>query len=78
MTQVEIDLEELYGKLPKAVITVALTSIELEYIEEIMKKEKRNRSAAVRLLIRRGYAYTKLLESNKLREIVRAVDRDEL
>ena len=56
-----LDLGALYGAL-HAVVSVSLTSRELEIVNEVMKREGKSRSEAIRLLIRRGWAYTKLLE----------------
>ena len=56
-----VDVSALYGAL-HAVVSVSLTSRELEIVNEVMKREGLKRSEAIRVLIRRGWAYTKLLE----------------
>jgi len=59
-----LDLGALYGAL-HAVVSVSLSSRELEIINKVMENEGKSRSEAIRLLIRRGWAYTRLLEDEE-------------
>ena len=57
------------SKKGSVIITVALSLEELAMIYKIMEKEHiRSRSEAVRLLIRRGYAYTLTLDAQQEKE----------
>ena len=54
----------LYGAL-HAVVSISLTTRELEIINKVMETEGKSRSEAIRTLIRRGWAYTRLLEDEE-------------
>lgn len=62
-----VDIGALWGGL-HAVVSVSLTSRELEIIDKIMKSENKTRSEAIRTLIRRGWAYTRLIEEQEATE----------
>jgi len=47
------------------VVSVSLTSRDLEIVQRVMEQETLDRSSAIRLLIRRGWAYTRLLEDEE-------------
>ena len=48
-----------------AVVSISLTGRELEIVNRVMENEGLSRSEAIRLLIRRGWAYTRLLEDEE-------------
>ena len=48
-----------------AVISVSLTGRELEIVNRVAEQNSLSRSQAIRLLIRRGWAYTRLLEDEE-------------
>ena len=48
-----------------AVISVSLTGRELEIVNRVAEQNGLSRSQAIRLLIRRGWAYTRLLEDEE-------------
>jgi len=58
------DASALYGAL-HAVVSISLTTRELEIINKVMETEGKSRSEAIRTLIRRGWAYTRLLEDEE-------------
>ena len=47
------------------VVSVSLTSRELELVQRVMEQEGLDRSSAIRLLIKRGWAYTRLIEDEE-------------
>jgi len=55
---------EDFGPL-HVVISVSLTGRELEIVNRVAEQNGLKRSEAIRLLIRRGWAYTRLLEDEE-------------
>ena len=55
---------EDFGPL-HAVISVSLTGRELKIVNTVAEENGLSRSEAIRLLIRRGWAYTRLLEDEE-------------
>jgi len=63
-----VDVSALYGAL-HVVVSVSLTSRELEIVNEFMKRSGLSRSEAIRLLIRRGWAYSRILWDKEAEEL---------